>query len=601
MRALRTRLSLRRSKKGKEPAETPLVAGPPAEKLPTIPEVKLAGNDITVPVAVTPPGSQFSQRVHPLKPVGFGAVDLGKPIETNKWWGTLEVAGAQHGNCFAFPYTLWWSNNGPFGMNISHTEASQLVFDPSNTPPQYYINPLGICSISIGAQEFNASMTMGIDTPTQFTINVTLSSGSGSIKFPFVEGMAFTTAIYSGVTPLLTSAHAIILFQSSTISGGSKYKVGLNDGTTWLIYVFASSGSYSLTQNGNNIVGNGQFNGYLQVAKIPTGNTTAETTYDAQAGTYVTTMTLYGATSGSTGTYGFQFGTAGKSSSSVLHFALPHHQASFDTTTQGTATGIYLQSTTMGVMRAYTATQWTMTETLPSNIAFLSGNNVTYTESQLSAIVAAAANDINYDVGTITATCSSQYFAGKYFAKYAEICLVANDILKNNSLAATGIAKLKAAFATFQSNQQAVPLCYDTAWKGMVSTAGMSGDAGSDFGNTFYNDHHFHYGYFIYAAAVLGHLDPTWLTQANVDYINSLIRDVANPSSQDPYFPVFRMFDWFCGHSWAAGLFFFGDGKNEESTSEDYNFSYGLKLWGMVTNNLNSQARGDLMCAVQKR
>ena len=151
--------------------------------------------------------------------------------------------------------------------------------------------------------------------------------------------MAFTTGIYSGLTPLLTSIHAITTFQSSTIPGASKYKVGLNDGTTWLIYLFASSGSYSLTQNGNNIVGNGQFNGTLQVAKIPTGNTTAEATYDANAGTYVTTMTLFGATEGTTGTYGFQFGTAGTSSTSVLHFALPHHQASFDSTTQGTATG----------------------------------------------------------------------------------------------------------------------------------------------------------------------------------------------------------------------------------------------------------------------
>ena len=146
MRALKARLTLRRSKKGKEPAETPVVVAPPAQKLIVIPEVKLAGNDITVPVALTPPSSQFSQRVHPLQPVGFGPADIGKPIETNKWWGMLEVAGAQQGNCFAFPYTLWWSNYGPYGMNVSHTEASQLVFDTSNTPPQYYINPLGIYS-----------------------------------------------------------------------------------------------------------------------------------------------------------------------------------------------------------------------------------------------------------------------------------------------------------------------------------------------------------------------------------------------------------------------------------------------------------------------
>ena len=262
----------------------------------------------------------------------------------------------------------------------------------------------------------------------------------------------------------------------------------------------------------------------------------------------------------------------------------------------------------MGQMQAYAASQWTMIETLPTNILFLSGGTSTtpISASALSAIQTAAQADIGYQVSSAT-TAGSQYFAGKWMAKYAEICLVANDVLKNPTLTATGVANLRAAFATFANNQQQPPLCYDNTWKGLVSSAGMptaqapGGNSGVDFGNTWYNDHHFHYGYFVYAAALLGHIDPTWLTPSNIDYINSLVRDVANPSAQDPYFPVFRMFDWFVGHSWAEGLFFSGDGKNEESSSEDYNFSYGMKLWGLVTKNASMQACGDLMLAVQKR
>jgi len=80
------------------------------------------------------------------------------------------------------------------------------------------------------------------------------------------------------------------------------------------------------------------------------------------------------------------------------------------------------------------------------------------------------------------------------------------------------------------------------AWGGVVSTASyVTGDSGADFGNTYYNDHHFHYGYFIYTAAVIGTLDPTWLA-ANQDYVNALVRDIANPSELDNYFPVSRMF-----------------------------------------------------------
>lgn len=589
---------------------------------PAVPAKKIVGsNDITLPIALTAPGSQFGHHPHPVQPTGFSGIDLQKPIETNKWWGTLPVPGAQTGNVFAFPYTLWWGNANPCGMNIQHIDASQFVFDTANTPPEYYLNPLGIISWNMGASEFGTNMKMTMDTPTQFTINVNMSpsAGAGSITMPLIEGMAFITGIYSGLTPLFqTVGHAVLSFQASNLtSSTTKYKVGLNDGTTWLIYVFSSSGSsYSLSQNGSNIVGNGQLHGYVQIAKIPIEDTgTSEASYDAHAGTYVTSMTLFGSTEGSTGTYGYNFGIAGKSSSSgsVLHFALPHHQASFNATTQSTATGIYLQSTTMGKMRAYTALQWTMTETLPTNILFLPSASNTFSASTITALNNAVNSDISFDVSGATTQNDSQYYAGKAMAKYAEIALVCSDILRNPTLTATALTNLKAAFNVFANNQQKVPLCYDSTWKGLISTAGLpkppaspdgvwsKGDWGADFGNTWYNDHHFHYGYFVYAAALLGHMDPTWLTAANVDYINSLVRDVANPSPQDPYFPVFRSFDWFVGHSWSKGLFFSGDGKDEESSSEDYNFSYGLKLWGLVTKNVSVQGCGDLMLAVQRR
>ncbi len=42
------------------------------------------------------------------------------------------------------------------------------------------------------------------------------------------------------------------------------------------------------------------------------------------------------------------------------------------------------------------------------------------------------------------------------------------------------------------------------------------------------------------------------------DYVLDLIRDIANPSHADNYFPVTRHKDWYLGHSWASGLFEFG-------------------------------------------
>ena len=65
-------------------------------------------------------------------------------------------------------------------------------------------------------------------------------------------------------------------------------------------------------------------------------------------------------------------------------------------------------------------------------------------------------------------------------------------------------------------------MVYDTAWKGVVSSASyVQNDSGVDFGNSYYNDHHFHYGYFIHAAAIIAYLDPTWLPQ-NKDWVKRL-------------------------------------------------------------------------------
>jgi endo-1,3(4)-beta-glucanase len=139
------------------------------------------------------------------------------------------------------------------------------------------------------------------------------------------------------------------------------------------------------------------------------------------------------------------------------------------------------------------------------------------------------------------------------------------------------------------------------AWKGVVSSATYTtGNSGVDFGNTYYNDHHFHFGYFIYAAAIIGHLDPSWLA-ANKDYVNTLVRDTANPSADDPYFPVSRSFDWYHGHSWAKGLYESYDGKDQESSSEDSMFAYALKMWGRTIGDANMEARGNLQLAITAR
>jgi endo-1,3(4)-beta-glucanase len=176
-----------------------------------------------------------------------------------------------------------------------------------------------------------------------------------------------------------------------------------------------------------------------------------------------------------------------------------------------------------------------------------------------------------------------------------------HDLLHDVAAAQVGLTKLQASFAVFASNKQQYPLVYESAWGGIVSSASyVTGDSGADFGNTYYNDHHFHYGYFIYTAAVIGYLDPSWVP-ANKDFVNTLVRDIANPSMQDPHFPVSRNYDWYHGHSWAHGLYESFDGKDQESSSEDSMSAYAVKMWGQTVGDSNMEARGNLQLAVTAR
>jgi endo-1,3(4)-beta-glucanase len=124
-------------------------------------------------------------------------------------------------------------------------------------------------------------------------------------------------------------------------------------------------------------------------------------------------------------------------------------------------------------------------------------------------------------------------------SKYALIIYAVNKLGRNSALAAQGLSKLEQALARWITNQQQQPWAYDPVWGGIVSTASYDGgDVGRDFGNTFYNDHHFHFGYFVHTAAVIAHLHPDWLKQGtNKVWVDTLIRDYANSDVNDPYFP----------------------------------------------------------------
>ena len=89
-----------------------------------------------------------------------------------------------------------------------------------------------------------------------------------------------------------------------------------------------------------------------------------------------------------------------------------------------------------------------------------------------------------------------------------------------------------------------------------------------------FNDHHFHYGYFVYASAILCMLDDDFRTQYG-PMAREVARDYANwqRSADEPWF---RTLDPYCGHSFAGGMGNGGNGNGQESTSE------AIQGWGGV-------------------
>ena len=183
-------------------------------------------------------------------------------------------------------------------------------------------------------------------------------------------------------------------------------------------------------------------------------------------------------------------------------------------------------------------------------------------------------------------------------ALFARLSLIADQI-GETGLAQEARERVRPFLEGWLGGTNNNKLLYEDVWGGVVSSAGLHNEQ-ADFGNGMYNDHHFHYGYHIYTAAVLARADPAWGEQWE-ERVLHMISDVAEPSRASEWYTFTRTKDWYDGHAWASGLFAFADGKNQESTSESVNGWYSIYLWGAATNNQRVRDLGRLMTALEIR
>lgn len=114
------------------------------------------------------------------------------------------------------------------------------------------------------------------------------------------------------------------------------------------------------------------------------------------------------------------------------------------------------------------------------------------------------------------------------------------------------------------------------------------------------NDHHFHYGYWIRAAAEIALRDPAWAAKDKWGaMVDLLVADIATAERGRADFPFLRNFDPYEGHSWASGVGLGEWGNNQESSSEAVNAWAALILWAEVHGDTRLRDLGVYLYATE--
>ncbi|PLW73078.1 glycosyl hydrolase [Streptomyces sp. SCUT-3] len=185
------------------------------------------------------------------------------------------------------------------------------------------------------------------------------------------------------------------------------------------------------------------------------------------------------------------------------------------------------------------------------------------------------------------------YWTGKALGKLAQLVPIADQIgetANRDKLLALIKGRMEEWFTVGGPSE----FSYDKDWRTLI---GYPASYGSD---QELNDHHFHYSYYVMAAAIVAQYDPQWAADSEWGgMVKELIKDAANPARDDTEYPFLRGFDAYAGHSWAAGHEAFAAGNNQESSSESINLSAGLIMWGSATGDKALRDQGVYMMTTE--
>ncbi|WP_435165842.1 glycosyl hydrolase [Paenibacillus glycanilyticus] len=407
-----------------------------------------------------------------------------------------------------------------------------------------------------------------VDAFSDWTVSMLFSSG-GTMRITTGHGLPFIYCTYAGGLPKLTFPSAPTVWSGSASSSvlgvtinGHHYGLFGPTGSTW-----SGIGTTTLTNSLNG-------KSYFSVAVLPDNTAATLNAYKQYAYSFVTNTTS---------NYSYNSSTSKVSTTySVTTQAMEGTQtgtimALYPSQWKNTSTSLlpYTYDSVRGTMKTVAGSSFTTSLTYQGILPYLPAVG-SYNNATLNNYIESVRTEANHTVGA-----TDTYWLGKYLGRIANLLPIAQQA--GNTAAVANFENYLET--TLSSNLTAGTksnnlFYYNSNWGTLI---GYPASYGS---NDSLNDHHFHYGYWVRAAAEVARNNPSWASTANYGgMVNMLIKDFANWDRSDTSFPYMRNFDPYAGHSWASGNSEFADGNNQESSSEAINAWSAMILWGQATGN----------------
>lgn len=611
------------------------------------------------PFSLSPPNSSLVI-VTNKQPKTFMYDSLTFPYPTNRWFMNLILPSGSYGTpqfdsnivgrfgVYTLPYCVGFAYNYPVGNPIPY-KMLKVDYAPYNitttsgdSASVAWRNSFTMFFGTLDSARIKPFLKSFDDFSATIRWRDTITPNVGYMEAPLVRGMPYATMNYVNMRPFIaTPAPPIVSVNGINVLGsndstditGTKFvlllngNIGTSNRQLWVLYS-STSVTMRCKNSGLRFIG-GSFTGYLRLAYVTTRDldpNAADSTARIQlldkyskfyptGGTFAASMT----SDTTRVTMNFNFQTNVPGNDSLLMIALPHHVPMLTNSTSN----IFKFQCLKGPMTEVHGKVWTMNENLTKVNWYPLGNLNAVPPNYRDTLYRTLVYDYDTICGTRAfphvpngnnQTSNDVYGFGKTGAKYGRLAVIADELLSLNFPQCDSIGRNIRDTLKYNLNSwlngRANPiilganlrdsLMYDTKYGGIISSLSYDQGYYQDFGNAFYNDHHLQYGYWAYMAAAIARKDPAWVTQYGSKVVD-ILRDIGNPSSQDPYFTPHRMLDWYDGNSWANGMYDAGAGRNQESSSEATNAWYGMYLYGMATNNQNIKNTGRLMLASEIR